>query len=72
MYLQHLLFAYNSSTTMSSFLPLKETCDCVSFLRQNGIERISIELASIEKKEMEWSNAELFIIIIFYRLNGYK
>lgn len=33
----------------------KETCDFVSFLRQNGIERISIELASIEKKEMGWS-----------------
>lgn len=42
---------------MSSFpsLPLKATCDFVSFLKQNGIERISIEIASIEKNEMEWS-----------------
>lgn len=37
------------------FLPLsspKETCNFVSFLRQTGVERICVELASIEKKEI--------------------
>lgn len=54
-FLAYLLTILQQPCLPSPLSPTKETCDFVSFLRQNVIERISIELASIEKKEMEWS-----------------
>lgn len=54
-FLAYLLTILQQSCLPSPLSPTKETCDFVSLLRQNGIEGISIELASIEKKEMEWS-----------------